>query len=127
MSHFARFLVLILEASNPYGEPGQVQSDVELVKACLNGEKKAFAVLVKRYERPARAAALDVLRDYHCADDATQDAFIAAYNKLPELRKASAFGPWLMKITRRCALDVLRQKHKETSLETVSVSAIEKE
>ena len=38
-----------------------MQSDAELVEAILGGEKEAFAALVARYERPVRAAALDVL------------------------------------------------------------------
>ena len=44
-----------------------MQSDAELVNAVLDGRQQAFAVLVKRYERPIRAVALDVLGDYHLA------------------------------------------------------------
>lgn len=102
-----------------------MQSDAELVNACLNGEKRAFAVLVKRYERPVRAIALDVLRDYHSAGDVSQDAFIKAYENLPALRRAEAFGPWLMRIARRCALDAAQRRLKETPLETVAAMAIE--
>jgi len=93
-----------------------VQSDAELVNATLNGNKNAFAVLVKRYERPVRAVALDVLGDYHSATDVSQDAFVKAYEQLGGLRKPEAFGPWLMKITRRCALDSARRRPKETRL-----------
>ena len=100
-----------------------MQSDAELVNAVLNGQKQAFAVLVKRYERPVRAVALDVLRDYHSAADVSQDAFVRAYENLPTLRKASAFGPWLMKITRRCALDTIGRKPKESPLETTVAAA----
>lgn len=102
-----------------------MQSDAELVNACLDGEKRAFAVLVKRYERPVRAIALDVLRDYHSAADVSQDAFIKAYENLLALRKAEAFGPWLMKIARRCALDAAQRRPKETPLETAAAVAIE--
>jgi hypothetical protein len=42
-----------------------VWSDADIVTAILNGDKELFAVLVKRYERPVRAIALDVLGDYH--------------------------------------------------------------
>ena len=94
-----------------------MRTDAELVNAVLDGEKQAFAVLVKRYERPVRAVALDVLGDYHSAADVSQEAFVKAYEQLAGLRKPEAFGPWLMKITRRCALDSLRRKPKETQLE----------
>jgi len=86
-----------------------VRTDAELVNAVLNGEKELFAELVKRYERPVRAVALDVLGDYHSATDVSQDAFVRAYERLTGLRKPESFGPWLMKITRRCALDSARR------------------
>jgi len=102
----------------------KVQSDAELVNAVLNGNKQAFGVLVKRYERPVRAAALDVLGDYHSATDVSQDAFVTAYENLPGLRKPLAFGPWLMKITRRCALDFVRRRQKEAPREAAVAAAI---
>ncbi len=94
-----------------------MRTDAELVNAVLSGEKDLFAVLVKRYERPVRAVALDVLGDYHSATDVSQDAFVRAYERLAGLRKPEAFGHWLMKITRRCALDSARRRPKETRLE----------
>jgi len=102
-----------------------VQSDAEITKMVLNGEKQAFAVLVERYERPVRAVALNVLGDYHRAADAAQDAFVKAYEKLPGLQKPAAFGPWLMKITRRCAIDLARRAPKETHLEPQVAAEIE--
>ncbi len=96
-----------------------MQPDAELVNAVLGGDKRAFGVLVKRYERPVRAVALDVLGDYHLATDVSQDAFVTAYENLPGLRKPSVFGPWLMKITRRRALDRARRKRDEAGLESV--------
>jgi len=102
-----------------------VQTDAELVNAVVDGEKQAFAVLVKRYERPVRAVALDVLGDYHSASDVSQNAFVKAYEQLGGLRKPEAFGAWLMKITRRCALDSLRRMAKETQLEPKIAAAAE--
>jgi len=102
-----------------------VRTDAELVNAVLSGEKDLFAELVKRYERPVRAVALDVVGDYHSATDVSQDAFVRAYERLAGLRKPEAFGPWLMKITHRCALDSARRRPKETQLETKIAAAIE--
>jgi RNA polymerase sigma-70 factor (ECF subfamily) len=101
-----------------------VQPDAELVNAVLDGDKRAFEVLVKRYERPVRAVALDVLGDYHLATDVSQDAFVTAYENLPGLRKPVAFGPWLMKITRRCALDFVRRRQKEAPREPAVSAAV---
>ena len=101
-----------------------MRSDAELVKAVLGGDKQAFGVLVKRYERPVRAIALDVLGDYHLATDVSQDAFVTAYENLPGLRKPVAFGPWMMKIARRRAIDRARRKRDEAPLESVLPAAI---
>ena len=102
-----------------------MQSDAELVNAVLDGEKQAFAVLVKRYERPVRAMAMGALRDYHSANDVSQDVFLKAYEELSKLRKRNAFGPWLMKIARRCALDFVRRRPEQIPLETAAAAAIE--
>ena len=96
----------------------QVRSDSELVNAVLGGDMDAFAVLVGRYERAVRAVALSVLGNHHTAADAGQEAFVKAYERLPNLRRADSFGPWLMKIAKRCALDAAMRKPRETSLET---------
>jgi len=102
-----------------------VRTDAELVNTVLDGEKEAFAVLVKRYERPVRAVALDVLCDYHLAADVSQEAFVKAYEQLAGLRNPEAFGAWLMKIAHRHALDSARQKLKESQLEIKTSELIE--
>jgi len=99
-----------------------LQSDGELVHAVLGGDRKAFALLVRRYEQSVRAAAMSVLRDTHLAQDAAQDAFVKAYEKLGSLRRAGAFGPWLLKIARRCALDMAGDR-REAALPDDDIAA----
>jgi RNA polymerase sigma-70 factor (ECF subfamily) len=101
-----------------------VQTDSELVKAALDGQKEAFAELVRRYEQPVRAVAINVLGDNHTAQDAVQDAFVGAYLNLPDLRKYDSFGPWLMKIAHRSALGWASRKPKEISLSTGAAEAM---
>ena len=94
-----------------------MRTDAELVLAVLKGEKQAFAVLVKRYEKPVLAVALNVLDDHHLAADVSQDAFVRAYEHLRRLRRPQAFGPWLMKITRRCAIHLVHRRQSEVQYE----------
>ena len=124
MSHFCPGLALNSRSAS-VRKGSDVRTDVELVNAVLNGEKQAFAVLVKRYERPVRAVALDVLGDYHLAADISQEAFIKAYEQLGGLRKPEAFGPWLMKIAHRCSLETARRKLKESRVEMKAAELIE--
>ncbi len=92
-------------------------SDAELVKEVLDGSKDAFAELVRRYQRPAKATALHILGHYHSAEDAAQEAFVRAYRQLSRLSKPDAFGPWLLKIVHRCALDMADKKRPDVSLD----------
>ena len=87
-----------------------MQTDSELVNAVLKGDRSMYEVLVRRYERSVRAITLRILCDHHLASDASQEAFIKAYENLAGLRKPDAFGPWLMKIAHRCALNATVKK-----------------
>jgi RNA polymerase sigma-70 factor (ECF subfamily) len=102
-----------------------LQSDNELVSACLDGSKAAFEVLVRRYERPVRAVALGVLGDFHRAEDAAQEAFIRARKKLPGLRNQAAFGPWITKIAKHSAINIARRRVKVATQDSIMAEVIE--
>ena len=96
-----------------------MRSNAELVTAVLEGDRPRFADLVRRHERMVVAAAWQMLGDYHAAQDAAQEAFVAAYRKLGTLRDRSRFGPWMLAIVRRTALRIVRRRRPATeSLET---------
>jgi len=102
-----------------------LRTDAELVRAVQDGEKQAFAVLVKRYEKPVRTVAMNVLGDHHLVADVSQDAFVKAFEHLSGLRKPQAFGSWLLKITRRCAIRSIHRRSNETHFETEMAGKIE--
>lgn len=89
-----------------------MDSDARLVELTLRGETDAFARLVRRYERLARAAAIRIVNDSHLTEDVLQESFIAAYKSLPNLATASKFGPWLQGIVRRQAVRALRRRRE---------------
>ncbi len=97
-----------------------VVSDAVLVREVLDGSKDAYAQLVRRYERPAKAAAIHILDNYHSAEDAAQEAFIKAYRQLPGLKKPELFGSWLMTIVGRCALDIAAKKRPTITLDNIA-------
>jgi RNA polymerase sigma-70 factor (ECF subfamily) len=102
-----------------------LQSDRELVSACLDGSKAAFEVLVRRYERPVRATALSVLGDFHRAEDAAQDTFIRAWKKLPGLRNQAVFGPWITKIAKHSAINIARRRIRVSAQHSTPAKVIE--
>ena len=88
------------------------QPDDRLIREVLAGNRDAYVHLVRRYERQVHAAAWAILRNHQAAEDATQETFIKAYDKLTTLRTGCRFGPWLLAIVRRTATDHARIKKR---------------
>ena len=87
--------------------------DGRLVEACLEGDARAFAVLVGRYRYPVYGLCLSYTRDFDAAEDAAQEALIAAHAKLRSLPEPRRFGPWLRRIAaNQCLTYLRRQRHR---------------
>lgn len=87
-------------------------SDQEVIAEVLSGNSDSYAILVSRYERLARAAAIHIVRDGHTADDVAQEAFIAAFKGLASLRDPSSFAGWLLGIVRRRAATAVKNDRR---------------
>ncbi len=102
-----------------------MQSDAEIVAAVLKGDRDAFTSLMRRYEPVVLAATMEVLGNRHAAEDAAQNAFLSAYENLGRLRKASAFGAWVVKIARRQAIALARRTPRASPLDSAAEPACE--
>lgn len=91
-------------------------TDAELVARCRAGDERAWAQLVERFGRYVYAICVQGFRlSEHEAEDAFQETFARAYERLGQLRDDSAVRPWLAQLTRRICLDRLqRQTRAET-------------
>lgn len=99
---------------------GDALEDAELVRRVLDGDRWAEEALYRRYIRRVAGTALRLLGDRAEAEDVAQDAFVQAFADLPDLREASAFGSWLLRITVR---KVHRRFRKRRLLSWVGVSS----
>jgi RNA polymerase sigma factor (sigma-70 family) len=89
-----------------------------LVRAAQTGDNFAFAELVCSYQDIAVAYAASILRDYHLAEDAAQEAFVEAYKELPSLREPAAFAAWFRTIIfKHCDRLTRRKRHRVTDLD----------
>ena len=93
----------------PGGSP-RIENEVELATRARAGDRAAFGQLVEQFAPQARRVARAVLQDPHDADDAAQDAFLAALVKLDQYDPRRPFGPWLMRIVANAATDRRRRR-----------------
>jgi len=74
------------------------RADQELVSRAQEGDKRAFDLLVLKYQQKVAGLVSRYLRDTNEIMDVTQEAFIKAYRALPGFRGESAFYTWLYRI-----------------------------
>ena len=80
------------------GEMGDREIDQQLVERVQRGDKKAFELLVAKYQRKLARLLSRFIRDPAEVEDVAQEAFIKAYRALPSFRGESAFYTWLYRI-----------------------------
>ena len=97
--------------------PEAQSSDDDLVRRACAGEVSAFEQLVRCHAAMAIGAAFRITRDQGLAEDAAQEAFLKAFRALPAYREQQSFAGWLRTITVRCALDTVRRRRPEVTIE----------
>jgi RNA polymerase sigma-70 factor (ECF subfamily) len=65
---------------------------------------------VDRYQLAVRRVTRAVTGEDHDADDAAQDAFLSALDRIETYDRSRPFGPWLMRIAQNAAIDLLRRR-----------------
>jgi len=74
------------------------RADIELVSRAQEGDKRAFDLLVLKYQQKVAGLISRYIRDPSEVMDVSQEAFIKAYRALPGFRGESAFYTWLYRI-----------------------------
>lgn len=72
--------------------------DQQLVEQAQQGDRRAFDVLVAKYQRKLGRLVARLVKDSAEVEDVVQEAFIKAYRALPAFRGESAFYTWLYRI-----------------------------
>ncbi len=94
--------------------------DLLLVQRVQRGDKKAFDLLVIKYQRKLMRLVSRFVRDQAEAEDVVQDAFIKAYRALPQFRGDAAFYTWLYRIGINTAKNYLAMHHSKVPTSTDS-------
>ena len=97
-----------VQPTSPAGEP----TDPELVLRAQQGDNQAFAQLVSRHQRQLYRLAYRMTQSEADAQEILQEAFLNAYQKLPNFRGEAQFSSWLYRIAANSALMRLRRKRR---------------
>lgn len=84
-------------------------NDGDLVRDARRGDERAFGRLVQKYQRAAYSVALSVTGKHEDAEDAAQESFMVALERLDECRNPERFAGWLMTIVRNRARNLVRR------------------
>jgi RNA polymerase sigma-70 factor (ECF subfamily) len=93
------------------GEKDQtIMKDQERVTRVLEGDQDAFTDLVLDYQRAVYNLTYRMLGDTVEAEDATQEAFLRAYNHLERYDRQRPFKTWVLSIASHYCIDVIRKR-----------------
>lgn len=76
----------------------EARLDLVLVRRVQQGDKRAYNLLVSKYQQKILRLVSRFIRDQMDCEEVTQEAFIKAYRALPNFRGDSAFYTWLYRI-----------------------------
>lgn len=91
--------------------------DGKLVTQVQRGDRKAFAMLVARYERPMFNAAFRMMNNSEDAADVTQAAFTKAFEKIHTFNHSYKFFNWLYRITVNESLNTINRRKRRRDFE----------
>lgn len=91
--------------------------DSALIAQILDGDRKAFAILVQRYSRYVYAQIARSVRLVDDVEDIAQIVFVKVYENLHQLRKPDRFRPWLHSIIRNAVNSHHRRRAVQLRLE----------
>ena len=90
-----------------------VLGDVELARRVAHKDTAAFEMLMRRYNARLFRAARAILKDDAEAEDALQEAYLAAYNHIGSFRADATLATWLTRIVINEALGRLRRRKRD--------------
>ena len=85
-------------------------TDEALMLRFQNGDRSAFASLVRRHQAPLYNFAVRLLRSSPAAEEVVQDAFVRVVVNAGEFKHAARFSTWLYAITRNLCIDQVRRR-----------------
>lgn len=103
----------------------QQESDQQLVARVQKGDRRAFDLLVIKYQHRILALVNRFVSDFSEAQDVTQEAFVKAYRALPNFRGDSQFYTWMYRIAVNTAKNHLVSRKRRTPTRDIDIEDAE--
>jgi RNA polymerase sigma-70 factor, ECF subfamily len=108
-----------LQAAAPRQDP----DDAALARRVALGDSAAFEALMRRYNRRLYRLARSMLRDAAEAEDALQDAYLAAYQAIGSFRAEASLATWLSRVVvNQCLGRIRRQARRDNIVPMVPLA-----
>lgn len=91
-------------------------SEKRLIHQAQSGDMRAFADLVRKYERRLRMLGMSFFKNEADCDDFEQDVLIKVYSGLQSFRGEAQFSTWLLRIGYNVAINSLKRRKEYVSL-----------
>lgn len=99
-----------------------MSDESELVAQAATGDEQAFALLLDGCRQRSWAVVYRICGDAHDAEDALQDAAIAAWRHLDTFRGGARFSTWFYRIAANAALQVVRRRRDQPHAEIAELA-----
>lgn len=100
---------------------GESESDQALVELVQQGDKRAFDLLVRKYQHKIISVVTRYVSDWSEAQDVAQEAFIRAYRAIAAFRGDSAFYTWIYKIAINTAKNHLVSRGRRPPIGDIAI------
>lgn len=91
-------------------------NEILLISRARTGDREAFGGLVEQYRDNVYRLAYRMCGNAYDADEAAQEAFVAAWRALPNFRGDAKFSTWLYRLTTNAAIDVMRREKRHQTV-----------
>ena len=85
------------------------------IQQVLAGNRDAYRVLMDRHFLAVHRIAFRITGNESDAEEAAQEAFLRAYNKLPSFRQDAAFSTWITRIAMNTSLNLVERRNRDLS------------
>lgn len=86
------------------------------IAAARNGDQESFEKLVRLYEKRVFSLTSRMCRNSADAEEAAQEAFLAAWQALPAFRGDASFATWLYRLVSNACVDILRREGRHQAM-----------